>query len=68
MYRCDGCGEECEENELTELEFFQGIPMQNLCSECLAKIFVKKKELDNAADMRMPIKNTIDIAIKKVTE
>lgn len=22
----------------------------------------------NAADMRMPIKNTIDIAIKKVTE
>lgn len=31
-------------------------------------ISVEKKELDNAADMRMPIKNTIDIAIKKVTE
>lgn len=28
----------------------------------------EEKELDNAADMRMPIKNTIDIAIKKVTE
>lgn len=44
MYRCDGCGEVCEENELTELEFFQGIPMQNLCSDCLARIFVKKEE------------------------
>ena len=44
MYRCDGCGEVYEENELTELEFFQGIPMQNLCSDCLAKIFVKKEE------------------------
>lgn len=31
-------------------------------------ISVEKKELDNAADMRMPIKNTIDIAIKKVME
>lgn len=31
-------------------------------------ISVEKKELDHAADMRMPIKNTIDIAIKKVTE
>lgn len=31
-------------------------------------ISVEKKELDNAADMRMPIKNTIDIAINKVTE
>nr|DAF75127.1 MAG TPA: hypothetical protein [Caudoviricetes sp.] len=31
-------------------------------------ISVEKKELDNAADMRMPIKNTIDIAIKKVIE
>ena len=44
MYRCDGCGEACEEDELTELEFFQGIPMQNLCSKCLANIFVKKEE------------------------
>ena len=44
MYRCDGCGEVCEENELTELEFFQCVPMQNLCSDCLAKIFVKKEE------------------------
>lgn len=31
-------------------------------------ISVEKKELDNAADMRMPIKNIIDIAIKKVME
>lgn len=44
VYRCDGCGEACEENELTELEFFQGVPMQNLCSDCLAKIFVKKED------------------------
>ena len=44
MYRCDGCGEICEENELTELEFFQGIPLQNLCSKCLANIFAKKEK------------------------
>lgn len=44
VYRCDGCGEVCDENELTELEFFQSVPMQNLCSDCLAKIFVKKEE------------------------
>ena len=44
VYRCDGCGEQCDENELIELEFFQGIPMQNLCSKCLAKMFVKKEE------------------------
>ena len=44
VYRCDECGEVCEENELTELEFFQGVPMQNLCSECLANIFVKKEK------------------------
>lgn len=41
MYRCDGCGEIFEENELTELEFFQGVPMQSLCSRCLGMIFVK---------------------------
>ena len=44
MHRCDGCGRQFEEDELTELEFFQGVPMQNLCSKCLAKIFVKKEE------------------------
>ena len=44
MYRCDGCGEQCDEDELIELEFFKGIPLQNLCSKCLAKIFVKKEE------------------------
>ena len=44
MYRCNGCGRQFEEDELTELEFFQGVPMQNLCSKCLAKIFVKKEE------------------------
>lgn len=32
------------------------------------RISVEKKELDGAADIRMPIKNTIDIAIKKVME
>lgn len=44
MPRCDGCGRQFEEDELTELEFFQGVPMQNLCSECLSKIFIKKEE------------------------
>lgn len=44
VYRCDGCGEQCEENELTELEFFQGMPMQNLCNKCMANIFVKKEK------------------------
>ena len=44
VYRCDGCGRQFEEDELTELEFFQGVPMRNLCSECLAKIFVKNEE------------------------
>ena len=43
MYRCDGCGEVCEENELTELEYFQGIQLQNLCSRCLGIIFVKRR-------------------------
>ena len=44
MHRCDGCGRQFEEDELTELEFFQGVPMQNLCSECQSKIFVKKEK------------------------
>ena len=44
MHRCDGCGRQFEEDELTELECFQGVPMQNLCSECLSKIFVKKEK------------------------
>jgi DNA-directed RNA polymerase subunit RPC12/RpoP len=44
VYRCDGCGEQCDENELTELEFFQGIPIQNLCSKCMANIFVKGRK------------------------
>lgn len=43
MYRCDGCGEECDANELTELELFQGIPAQSLCSKCLANLFVRKE-------------------------
>lgn len=42
MYKCDDCGEECDPNELTELEFFRGIPAQSLCSKCLANIFVKE--------------------------
>ena len=44
MYRCDECGEEWDANELTELEFFQGVPQQNLCSQCLANIFVRKEK------------------------
>ena len=44
MHRCDKCGRQFDEDELTELEHFQGIPLQNLCSKCLAKIFVKKEE------------------------
>ena len=44
MYRCDGCGEQYEENELTELEFFQGIQLQSLCRRCLGIIFVKREE------------------------
>mgnify|MGYP000342597761 CR=1 FL=1 len=31
-------------------------------------ISVEKKELDNAADMRMPIKNTLETAIKKIMD
>ena len=44
MYRCDGCGEGCDPNELTELEFFQGIPARSLCSKCLANLFVRKEK------------------------
>lgn len=44
MHRCDGCGRQFEEDELTELEYFQGIPLQSLCCECLAKIFVKRRK------------------------
>lgn len=44
MHRCDGCRRQFEEDELTELEYFQDIPIQNLCSKCLAKIFVKENE------------------------
>ena len=43
MYRCDGCGEVCDEDELTELEYFQGIQLQSLCSRCLGMIFVKRR-------------------------
>lgn len=44
MYRCDECGEECDPNELTELEWFQGIPARSLCSKCLANLFVRKEK------------------------
>lgn len=43
MYRCDNCGLQCEEDELTELEYFQDIPLQSLCSRCLGIIFVKRR-------------------------
>ena len=44
MYRCDGCGEEYDPNELTELEWFQGIPARSLCNKCLAHLFVRKEK------------------------
>ena len=40
MHRCDKCGRQFEEDELIEIENFQGIPLQNLCSKCLGRIFV----------------------------
>lgn len=45
-----------------------GVHFDSIKDKLGFSISVEKKELDNAADMRMPIKNTIDIAIKKVTE
>ena len=42
MHRCDECGIQFEEDELTELEYFQGIPLQSLCSRCLGRIFVNR--------------------------
>jgi excinuclease UvrABC helicase subunit UvrB len=41
MYRCDGCGEVCEENELTELEFFQGARLNELQEKTDVKIAAK---------------------------
>ena len=43
MHRCDGCGRQFEEDELTELEYFQGIPLQSLCGRCLGRIFVNRR-------------------------
>ena len=43
MYRCDVCGRQFEEDELTELEYFQGIQLQSLCSRCLGRIFVNRR-------------------------
>ena len=43
MHRCDGCWRQFEEDELTELEYFQGIPLQSLCSRCLGMIFVNRR-------------------------
>lgn len=45
-----------------------GIHFDSVKDKLGFSISVEKKELDGAADIRMPIKNTIDIAIKKVTE
>ena len=42
MHRCDKCGRQFDEDELIELENFQGIPLQNLCSKCLERIFVER--------------------------
>lgn len=65
MFKIDDsvkCGTECV--AITGL----GIHFDSVKDKLGFSISVEKKELDNAADMRMPIKNTIDIAIKKVTE
>ena len=43
MRRCDKCGRQFEEDELIEIENFQGIPLQNLCSRCLERIFAEKR-------------------------
>ena len=42
MHRCDKCGRQFDEDELIEIENFQGIPLQNLCSKCLERIFVER--------------------------
>ena len=44
IYRCDRCERQFDEDELTELENFQGIPIQNLCSKCLGRIFVERSQ------------------------
>ena len=44
MHRCDKCGRQFDEDELIELEYFQGIPLQNLCSKCLGRIFVGRSQ------------------------
>ena len=43
MHRCDKCGRQFDEDELIEIENFQGIPLQNLCSRCLESIFAEKR-------------------------
>ena len=42
MHRCDKCERLFDDDELIELEHFQGIPLQNLCSKCLERIFVER--------------------------
>ena len=44
MHRCDKCGRQLDEDELTELEHFQGIHLQNLCIKCLGRIFVERSQ------------------------
>ena len=44
MHRCDKCGRQFDEDELIELEHFQGMPLQNLCSKCLGRIFVGRSQ------------------------
>ena len=44
VHRCDKCGRLFDEDELTELEHFQGIHLQNLCSKCLGRIFVERDQ------------------------
>ena len=44
VHRCDKCERQFDEDELTELEHFQGIHLQNLCSKCLGRIFVERDQ------------------------
>ena len=44
MHRCDKCGRQFDEDELIEIENFQGIPIQKLCSKRLERIFGGRRQ------------------------
>lgn len=45
-----------------------GINIESYKDNLVYRIIIPKRELDESVDMTIPIENTIDIAIKKVTE